>query len=46
MKSLILGTSKYPYEWDDFESVTEKNPSVNLALELSHHYARTYPARV
>jgi hypothetical protein len=46
IKRLVEGRAKYRYEWDHFESVTEENPSVNLAIELSHHYARTYPARV
>ncbi len=34
----------HPYEWDDFESVEEKNPEVRLALHLCWHFAGEYPS--
>jgi len=32
-----------PYEWDDFESVEDENPEVNLALNLCWYFANKYP---
>lgn len=31
------------YEWDDFESITETNPNVRLALYLCWYFANLYP---
>jgi len=45
IKRFTLGGGKNPYEWDDFESITEDNPDVNLAIHLCWHYAGKYPAR-
>jgi hypothetical protein len=45
IRRLVGGALKYPYEWDDFESITEKNPSANLAIQLCVYYAlRIYPS--
>jgi hypothetical protein len=34
-----------PYEWDDFETIEEKNPDVALALELCWFFANWFPSR-
>jgi hypothetical protein len=35
----------YPYEWDDFETITEDNPDVAIALNLCWYFANKYPER-
>lgn len=34
-----------PYEWDDFESVNQSNPDVDIAINLCWYYAAKFPAK-
>ena len=34
-----------PYEWDDFETVNEENPDVDLAIRLCWYFAAIFPAK-
>lgn len=44
IRRFINGTSTDPYEWDDFESVKENNPAVDIALRLCWCFAKRFPA--
>jgi hypothetical protein len=43
IKRFISGSSDR-YEWDDFETIPEKNPVVDLAIRLCWYFAAKFPA--
>jgi len=46
IRRFVNGTSRNPYEWDDFESIKENNPDVNLAIRLCWFFANRFPSDV
>lgn len=44
IRKFVHGTSS-DYEWDDFESIEEDNPEVDLAIRLCWFVATKFPAR-
>ena len=43
IRRFVCGTS-VRYEWDDFESLTENNPEVDLDIRLCWFFARRFPS--
>jgi hypothetical protein len=43
IRGFVRGDMPDSYDWDDFETITEDNPDVNLALNLIWHFANKYP---
>jgi len=43
IRRFVHGTGDQ-YEWDDFETISENNPDVDLAIELCLFFAGEFPA--
>lgn len=43
IRRFVQGTSRDPYEWDDFETQNEDNPESAVALELCWFFAKKFP---
>jgi regulator of protease activity HflC (stomatin/prohibitin superfamily) len=45
IRRFVRGDLPDSYDWDAFETITEDNPDVNLALNLFWHFANKYQER-
>jgi hypothetical protein len=45
IEAFVNGTLRDPYSWDDFETIPDENPEVDLALHLCWMIARQHQPR-